>query len=551
MKKIFVCLVTLSMLICCVPSIAFADIQENISAIAENTSDTVKEVSKSKEATNLDEQFNSEITLSLPSAEEQLVTDVVFVLDKSTSSNIEDEALAMLGNLNEQSSSTGARINVGVVIFNQIANKTLELTELNDSNMTLIESAIKEDISSGTNLHAGITAGKAMLDNDTSVDANRKYMIVVSDGITYMFNDAPTCVSWSWTADSVQNWSGPDNWYGKYGSNQAPDWDEYLSQIESQLAKDGNRYDYPYKGTPEISTPASEYTQHANSVDKALYLSYQAYKAAEDAGYNCYAMTIGTATEYTWGPDFISYLGHGTDVSFQDIQNDIAYAVSSGSYVLDIMGNDHLNDTNYNFDFVNELDKINVSVGSSTLDKEKIAENHYGFGKTKNGYRFEVLYYPEGTQTSGGEECIQWLIGENVSNFSRVTLTYSVHLTNPQTTEGVYGQYDRDGSQGLEGLYTNNLAVLYPVSSDGIQGDAQVFNKPTVSYIVSEAKPDPSLPVDDPGQTPSVQDPTPSETVTTDTPKTRDGSDMMVSLIVMAVSAGACAILYKKRRSHT
>src|SRR5699024_11576293 len=60
-------------------------------------------------STELDEQFNSEITLSLPSAEEQLVTDVVFVLDKSTSTDVEEEAVAMLESLKDQVMETGAK----------------------------------------------------------------------------------------------------------------------------------------------------------------------------------------------------------------------------------------------------------------------------------------------------------------------------------------------------------------------------------------------------------------------------------------------------------
>lgn len=45
-------------------------------------------------------------------------------------------------------------------------------------------------------------------------------------------------------------------------------------------------------------------------------------------------MTAETGTEYAWGPSFMNYLGGGADASFEDIQNDIAYAVSTGSYVI-------------------------------------------------------------------------------------------------------------------------------------------------------------------------------------------------------------------------
>ena len=104
---------------------------------------------KSKTVTPLDANYESDVTLSLPSAEEQLESDVVFVLDKSTSTDIEDEALAMLEDLQGQIAQTGAKVNVGVVIFNKEANRVLELTELTEENMSRIEEAIRTTISSG------------------------------------------------------------------------------------------------------------------------------------------------------------------------------------------------------------------------------------------------------------------------------------------------------------------------------------------------------------------------------------------------------------------
>ena len=56
------------------------------------------------------------------SAEKQLVTDVVLVLDKSTSTDLENQVLNILEDLKSQIEGTGAKINVGVVIFNKVAN---------------------------------------------------------------------------------------------------------------------------------------------------------------------------------------------------------------------------------------------------------------------------------------------------------------------------------------------------------------------------------------------------------------------------------------------
>ena len=69
-------------------------------------------VSKSKTATQLDSENKSKVTLSLPSREEELVSDVVFVLDKSTSArrshqNAERAAKAGGGNRRQSESRRG------------------------------------------------------------------------------------------------------------------------------------------------------------------------------------------------------------------------------------------------------------------------------------------------------------------------------------------------------------------------------------------------------------------------------------------------------------
>lgn len=151
------------------PGMAFA------AEVSEETELSTEEwdVSRSKTATELNELFESQVTLSLPSAEKQLVTDVVLVLDKSTSTDLENQVLDILGDLKSQIEGTGAKINVGVVIFNKVANAS-EFMDLS-TQFDEIETAIKQDFTSGTNTHAGLLAGKSMLDSDMEVESNRKF----------------------------------------------------------------------------------------------------------------------------------------------------------------------------------------------------------------------------------------------------------------------------------------------------------------------------------------------------------------------------------------
>ncbi len=91
----------------------------------------------------------------------------------------------MLFNLKAHAENSQASVKVGVVIFNKQANVTCVLTDIQTGYEDILE-GIRTDISSGTNTHAGILAGKKMLDEDCAVPARRKYLIFISDAITYI-----------------------------------------------------------------------------------------------------------------------------------------------------------------------------------------------------------------------------------------------------------------------------------------------------------------------------------------------------------------------------
>ena len=76
------------------------------------------DVSRSKTATKLDTStWTSNVTLSLPSAEENLASDVVLVLDASKCAKDMLEATIKLLEKLEEQVDTGANIKVGIVMF--------------------------------------------------------------------------------------------------------------------------------------------------------------------------------------------------------------------------------------------------------------------------------------------------------------------------------------------------------------------------------------------------------------------------------------------------
>ena len=509
--------------------------------------------SKSKTATPLDANYESDVTLSLPSAD------------------IEDEALAMLEDLQGQIAQTGAKVNVGVVIFNREAHPS-EWFDL-ATQYEQIESAIRTDVSGGTNTHAGLLAAQKMLDAHPSIAANRKYVVFVSDGLTYLFDEEVNAINSIQAANGEEGvMAGNDCWgirhYQEGGDRFIPsDWNAYLTDVASNLGE-VQQYIQQYDGMDKSNHIPKYNAELPTTVDVAMYKSYSLFNELMASGYHCYVMKADSAAaaRYPWGPAFMQYLqevsGNG-NVNFSDIQNDIFYLLDAGSSVVDVIGYGTDNAGNeYNFDFVDNLDNLKITVGG------------------RDGYDFVLKYYQKG-QDGNSDECFVWEINVPVSNFAPVQLTYTVKLTNPQTAEGTYGEYDANGENGSTSLYTNKEATLYPVDSNGDSGAPENFTKPTVSYTVggndnpgTDPTPDPDPTPDRPSRpnrdddddweplpdapvkdkpTTEVDVPEETETPTTEqpdkyNPETGDTTTVFAAMALAAVSLGGVVLLGRKKK---
>ena len=486
-------------------------------------------INVSKTATELKKDANGDyktnVTLSVPGVEESLATDVVFVLDKSTSADLENQAIAMLNELKEQAVNTGAKVKVGVVIFNKIANVT-KLTDISTTEgLAKIEAAIKQEIKSGTNTHAGLLAGKELLDNDTGVAANRKHLIFVSDGVTYLF-----CKDGDYTKAYTRNFNASllegvgqggalselDMQYGgTYMSGSVPKGsiEAWLSDITSRIGtdKDNKNFDYEYTGQNAPETQQMPSKDCVSNVEKALYLTQQTYLAAQKEGYNCYSVLAKNT--YKFGTDFMDMLVGGKTLSFGDIKDDILYAVGKGSYVKDVIGDkfelfdlepDHNGFSSLKLyvgdkELTNRFISANVENGDFTVyyfadnfdTNTLLNEETHSVDEVilEQSYRFKVDYNVE-------QKLFTWTFGEAVSNFEPVQLSYTLQLTQPATAPGTYGQLDLNGDGYIDGkdtetkvdpnkaLYTNKSATLTPVDSDKHQGTPVTFPMPSVEYTV-------------------------------------------------------------------
>ena len=494
-KRILACLLALVMLIGAMPVMALAAEPE-----AEKPASFDWEVSRSKTATALDADGSTRVTLSLPSAEETLTSDVVFVLDGSSSAetDVVKKSLKLLGELEQAAGKNGATVNVCIVKFKRQAFKS-DWYDL-ATHFDVIKEKMETSYSGGTNIHAGLLAGKEALEEHTNVSASRKYLVLVSDGSTYLYSkdgnwasDTPFTRSYH-PANPYNHFSGGYWDEGYYQPNNHPDvnvtrptntsdiaaWQNYLRDVEARNAEShGDDYDYHcnYDLNFNQNKPSDDYKQQPNvprsasNRDMAFYYADQTWQQMRNAGYNLFSIAtedgLAGAGNSNDSHSFMNYLNGGQSLNFSDIKDEIFYAVGRGSIVEDYMGYDTSNTSNgnnYNFDLV--PDSLILTVGGQSLASKQVGNTYYFGIDENNNWRFKVEYTP----ADDGNEKFVWTINEHVSNFSRVQLSYQLRLRDDARTS-------KDNY-----FYTNLSATLTPKDSEGHPGSVQTFDRPRVTF---------------------------------------------------------------------
>ena len=443
MKGVLSCLLALVLVFSITPS-AFA------------AEEPAWDISRSKAATALNGNNESTVTLSLPSAEENLNSDVVFVLDGSSSADTEvvRDSLKLLEELKTATENSGAAVNVCVVKFKRQAFKS-DWYDLSN-NFDAIKNAMKTKYSGGTNIHAGLLAGKEALDQHDGVSADRKHLILISDGSTYLYSKdgnwaSDTPFTRSYYPKEPYNGGAGGFWdNATYEPNNYPEvnvarpkttsdvaaWQNYLNDVKARNetvnseGKTGDDYDYHCnydlnfnQGKPSAdfkSQPCEPRT--ANNRDMAFYYANEAWNAIKDSGYHAYSIATADGLAGAGNADdshcFMNYLNGGASLDFDAIKKEIIYAVGAGSQVEDKMGSE--------FDLVSGTFQLTVGGKALTCIQNG---NTYSFGDDAKSDRFVIIY-------NEGDDSFTWTINENVSNFAPVQLSYKVKLMNSSTKIG-------------------------------------------------------------------------------------------------------------------
>ncbi len=550
------------------------------------------EVSKSKTATNLDESYQSQVTLSLPAAEYSPCIDVAFVLDGSTSTDQATLAAQAAELLSELAAMDNVTVKASVTVSGgttPILYTSGELQELTDTfagTLTTIITSKEWDSAagrSGSNLQAGVDVASGYLQKDGSVAASDKYLVILSDGGARMWWDGENALSNAFApnADSTNVWWNSNSDWVDVRYKDAGSGTTFAAVVEAAAQEDANVDAYAMT-EDEKNDASAEYARTgtipegvANPtaiVSDGYFTTYEA--ATYHAGMSIIAaeafcnVTLVSYPYHNEGKEsqanyeayiasFKSWLAENgvtrydtstldAEQIFSSIKDEMVQLVSTGSTITDIIGRGTDDQGNaYDFDFVDSAESLTLTVGDAVLAAqqgtatEANETSRYDFVGADGQSQFVLHYYANGTD-GASDECFILDINVDVTKDALVQLTYDVTLTNPQ-------QPTDPGTHTYTGLYTNKSATLRPVDGKGNAGDPEDFERPSVSYTVTVPEPTPSEdPTDDTPATTTRQRSQATTTTKQSLPKTGDSSAVVYAAGALCI-AGIIAVVVSRR----
>lgn len=458
-----------------------------------------------KTATRLNAEDQTTVTLSIGAEQGKENVAVLFLLDKSTSQGMRDEAAKML---NELKTKTNTNILYNVVIFSGDATSTGWCNIQDDAALeNTLENFVNKETSSGTNMVAGIQCAEEQM-KSLPEEYGMTYLVTLSDGISYVWNDENGIKKTVYAAGlhhegmvEVQPQNGADSWdimydYGMSLSDIYGGMNNFLEELPRKMESSINAgYVQNYEGAnPNNCIQTYVYDEakkqevaatYACAPEFAVYYSAMQYMDLASQFTRSYAFAVPELTEsgadnqkswdnFPWGKELMlfcqmqsSNCGQGavsnTDAKeiFEDIQDEVLYAIKSGE-VTDVIGRD--------FDLA-DVNSFVLTVGGTQIQPVHVDGNTVKFGEAKdNVYPYEVEYFPA---ANGAEEKFIWKINVPVENSKLLQLSYDLKLVNKSEFEGTYT------------VPTNENATLEYVPTQGDNGTMD-FPVPTVSYTVED-----------------------------------------------------------------
>ena len=484
----------------------------------------------------------TDVTLSVGGKSAKENVAVMFLLDKSTSQGIRDEAAKML---DELATKTNTNILYDVVIFSVTARSS-GWQNIQDTTTleTIKNNFVIGDVTSGTNMSAGILKAKtdiATLKKEHT-EYTETYLITLSDGITYVWSEEDQgpvyCVPVKNIGNSAEETkieTGPDVWnmmydYGDSLQTLYGGVSQFLSAMQTKIA--ATRTDNHVKVFNSSENPIETYiynpTETKKTTDKyacgpevAMYYSITGYAklAKEFTKTFAYAVpeldnksgqdNVNNWTLFPWGREVMEYCksisfnkdwdGNVSNTNpgkiFSGIKDVIYYEIQSGS-ITDVIGAD-------------------FSLTDQTLTKDTFTLTVNGNPVVANAPNGNVITFGTADESGNYPYVLTYYKGKAVQDQGKTT--YTITSSDGNTTY-TYTPCDKTGevngsvsdeffvlemnvpvvsldlkynlsltskrtSTGTYEVPTNESATLAYQSANQSAGSVD-FNEPTVSYRV-------------------------------------------------------------------
>ena len=504
----------------------------------EPTPDTSKP-DVNKTATDLAND-KTDVTLSVGGKSAKENVAVMFLLDKSTSQGVRNEAAEML---DELATKTNTNIMYDVVIFSGTASSS-GWQDIQDS--TTLD-AIKDNFvgsnpTDGTNMSAGILKAKSDIASlkNTHKEYTETYLITLSDGITYVWSEVDQgkvyCIPVSATGNSDSESStqnAVDTWdmmydYGKSLEEVYGGVPQFLSAIQSKITQTKN--DSHVQEYPSLQNPIDTYIYDAEktkeTTDKyacgpeaAMYYSITGYEqlAKEFTKTFAYALpelnkktgedNVTNWTSFPWGREVMEYCksisfnktwdGNVSNTNpgkiFSGIKDVIYYEIQSGS-ITDVIGAD--------FSLTDQTltqNTFTLTVNGKAVTANAPSGNVITFGEkdtSTDQYPYVLTYY-KGKAAKNEDNTYTITSGSTTYTYTPCDTTGEVNgsvsdeffvlkMNVPVVSLDLKYNLSLTSKRTAAGTYevpTNESATLAYTSANQNSGTVD-FNEPTVSYTV-------------------------------------------------------------------
>ena len=523
-----------------VAMISFYVIPSAFIASAATSGTPAWQVSKSKTATELDANHQTSVTLSLPAGSyDTKSADIVFVVDSSAGSDYTDyeaKAADLLDRLETQAVEKGVKVKIGSIVFDGWGHDGYSLVKekgdgvINQSKLVTLSDDTKADIKKAivantktkylsyhvphSNTEQPIRMANQWLAEDTSVAAANKYVVVISDWLTYVYGGTTKLGDSSYTETPVsKNFKGDGIYLEQIpsdGRNLTDLFSAYDSGTLQQNANWNNDvfddagygevggplswavfFQQIYKNTTTSTAPdtvtSAQLTDMLNSAncnakgvtayEKSLCLTRAALQNSISSGYKVITYSDDSSNSYydkefkNMPADFQTWLSSQTGIS-----NTVKSTGGTMSTFLDSVGTKVINllekgtvtdQIASKFDLVTNGDAspFTLTVGGTALTSAKTGTDTWSYGTADaNGVYPYVVKYDKTTKT------FVWSINVPVTIVNKVQLTYKLQLNDLTKTD--------------THIPTNVKATLNYTDGEGNTG-TEDFDIPYVSYTVS------------------------------------------------------------------